>query len=89
MLAVSLAAPAAAQQRPPSPEQRIERLERQLRQVQGRVFQRGQPADTAGFDYEPAAPLSAVTSVADVRAPPISARSWSPISERSSPTADA
>jgi TolA-binding protein len=29
------------------------------------VFQRGQPADTAGFDYEPAAPLSAVTSVTE------------------------
>lgn len=63
--ALALAAPSSAQQRQPTPEQRIERLERQLRQVQGRVFQRGQPADSAGFDYEPAAPLSAVTNVAE------------------------
>lgn len=61
---LALASPATAQ-RQPSPEQRIDQLERQLRQVQGRVFQRGQPADTAGFDYEPAAPLSAVTTISD------------------------
>jgi TolA-binding protein len=64
LLALSVAAPAAAQ-REGTPEQRIDRLEKQLRQVQGRVFQRGQPADTAGFDYEPAAPLSSITSVND------------------------
>jgi TolA-binding protein len=62
MLALSV--PASAQ-RQATPEQRIDRLEQQLRQVQGRVFQRGQPADTAGFDYEPAAPLSAVSSMTD------------------------
>lgn len=50
-------APALAQ-RPPTPEERIERLERQLRQVQRQVFPRGQPADTAGFSSEPAATQS-------------------------------
>ena len=50
-------APAFAQ-RPPAPEERIERLERQLRQVQRQVFPRGQPADTAGFSSEPAATQS-------------------------------
>jgi len=64
VVAMALAAPASAQ-RQATPEQRIDRLEKQLRQVQGRVFQRGQPADTAGFDYEPAAPLSTVTSITD------------------------
>ncbi len=49
--------PAAAQRRQPTPEQRIERLEKQLRQMQGRVFPKGQPADTAGFSDEPAATL--------------------------------
>jgi TolA-binding protein len=63
-VALALAAPGSAQ-RQPTPEQRIDQLERQLRQVQGRVFQRGQPADTAGFDYEPAAPLSAVGTLND------------------------
>ncbi|QIK78391.1 tetratricopeptide repeat protein [Sphingomonas piscis] len=62
--AFALAAPASGQ-RQPTPEQRIDRLEKQLRQVQGRVFQRGQPVDTAGFDYEPAAPLSSVATVSD------------------------
>lgn len=62
VVALAFAAPGAAQ-RQATPEQRISQLERQLRQVQSRVFQRGQPADTAGFDYEPAAPLSAVTSI--------------------------
>ncbi len=47
-------APATAQRRQPTPEQRIERLEKQVRQVQGRVFPKGQPADTAGFSDDPA-----------------------------------
>jgi TolA-binding protein len=51
-------APADAQRRQPTPEQRIERLEKQLRQVQGRVFPKGQPADTAGFSDDPAATLT-------------------------------
>ena len=54
-------APAAAQQ--VNPEQRIERLERQLRQVQRQVFPQGQPADTAGFSNEPAATLASVSSL--------------------------
>jgi len=45
-------------QRAPTPEQRIERLENQLRQVQRQVFPRGQPASTAGFTDEPAATQS-------------------------------
>ena len=47
--------PAAAQRRPPTPEQRIDRLEKQVRQVQKSVFPKGQPADTAGFLDDPAA----------------------------------
>ena len=50
--------PALAQQRDTTPEQRIERLEKQLRQVQRQVFPKGQPADTAGFSDEPAATQS-------------------------------
>lgn len=52
------APPALAQQRVATPEQRIERLENQLRQVQRQVFPRGQPAATAGFSDEPAATQS-------------------------------
>jgi TolA-binding protein len=57
-------APASAQNQG-TPEQRIDRLEKQLRQVQGRVFVRGQPADTAGFAYDPAATQSSVTAIND------------------------
>jgi TolA-binding protein len=46
-----------------SPEQRIDRLERQLRQVQRQVFPRGQPADTAGLSIEPAATQSSVRTI--------------------------
>lgn len=49
--------PATAQRRQPTPEERIERLEKQLRQVQRQLFPKGQPADTAGFSDEPAATL--------------------------------
>ena len=55
--------PAAAQRRPPTPEQRIERLEKQVRQVQKQVFPKGQPADTAGFSDDPAATQESVTSL--------------------------
>ena len=48
-----------------SPEQRIERLESQLRQMQRQVFPRGQPADTAGFSDEPAATQSSVRTLND------------------------
>ena len=55
--------PGFAQQRAPSPEQRIDRLERQLRQVQRQVFPRGQPAETAGMSDEPAATQSSVRTL--------------------------
>ena len=50
-------------QRAPTPEERIERLERQLRQVQRQVFPRGQPAETALFSDEPAATQSSVRTL--------------------------
>jgi TolA-binding protein len=55
--------PAAAQRRQPTPEQRIERLEKQVRQVQRQVFPKGQPAETAGFSDEPAATQDSVNSL--------------------------
>ncbi|HEY0628498.1 MAG TPA: tetratricopeptide repeat protein [Sphingomicrobium sp.] len=55
--------PAAAQRRPPTPEQRIDRLERQVRQVQRQVFPKGQPADTAGFSDDPAATQESVSNL--------------------------
>ena len=58
-IALSIAAPAAAQ-RQVTPEQRIERLERQTRQIQRRVFPEGQPADTAGIIDDPAASRTVV-----------------------------
>jgi TolA-binding protein len=63
MLGTMLAAPAAAQRRQATPEQRIERLEKQVRQVQGRIFPKGQPADTAGFVDDPAATQASVTTL--------------------------
>ena len=54
-LATFAVAPAAAQRREATPEQRIDRLEKQVRQVQGRIYPKGQPVDTAGFIDEPAA----------------------------------
>ncbi|MEO7786897.1 MAG: tetratricopeptide repeat protein [Sphingomicrobium sp.] len=45
---------------PVTPEQRIDRLERQVRQVQRSLFPKGQPADTAGFVDTPAATQEAV-----------------------------
>ncbi len=62
LLAVGMT-PVAAQQRPPSPDERIERLERQLRQMQRQVFPRGAPADTAGIATEPAATQSSVRTI--------------------------
>jgi TolA-binding protein len=55
--------PASAQRRPPTPEQRIDRLEKQVRQVQRQVFPKGQPADTAGFSDNPAATQDAVNNL--------------------------
>ncbi|MEO8141847.1 MAG: hypothetical protein ABI617_04230, partial [Sphingomicrobium sp.] len=56
-LALLTATPAAAQ-RQTTPEQRIDRLERQVRQVTRQVFPKGQPADSAGFSDDPAATLT-------------------------------
>lgn len=61
---VALFSPAAiAQRQPATPEQRIDRLERQVQQVQRQVFPKGRPADTAGFADDPAATQSAVLSL--------------------------
>lgn len=63
--ALALAAPAAAQQRQPTPEQRIDRLERQTRQLQRQVFPKGQPVDTAGFSDAPAASQVVVVALSN------------------------
>ncbi len=63
-LLASAASPALAQ-RQATPEQRIERLERQLRQVQGRIFPKGQPVETAGFLDEPAASQTVVVALSN------------------------
>ena len=55
--------PASAQRRPATPEQRIDRLEKQVRQVQKQVFPKGQPADTAGFVDDPAATQASVSGL--------------------------
>jgi len=62
---VSLSASTALAQRqpPPTPEQRLDRLERQVQQVQRQVFPKGRPADTAGFSDEPAATQSSVVTL--------------------------
>ncbi len=62
-LALLAISPAAAQRRQPTPEQRIERLEKQVRQVQKQVFPKGQPADTALFSDDPAATQESVTNL--------------------------
>jgi TolA-binding protein len=54
---------ALAQRQPPTPEQRIDRLEKQIQQVQRQVFPKGRPADTAGFSDEPAATQSSVMTL--------------------------
>jgi TolA-binding protein len=53
----------AQRQPPPTPEQRIDRLERQVQQMQRQVFPKGRPADTAGFSDDPAASQSSVVSL--------------------------
>ncbi len=63
ILGAMAVAPASAQRRQATPEQRIERLEKQVRQVQGRVFPKGQPVDTAGYSDEPAATQTSVTTL--------------------------
>lgn len=66
MVGAALAiAPAAAiaQRQAPTPEQRIERLERQVGEMQRQVYPKGRPADTAGFADDPAATQSSVASL--------------------------
>jgi TolA-binding protein len=53
----------AQRQAPPTPEQRIDRLERQVQQMQRQVFPKGRPADTAGFADDPAATQSSVVTL--------------------------
>lgn len=60
---IALSPPAFAQRQPPTPEQRIERLEREVQQMQRQVFPKGRPADTAGFSDEPAATQSSVITL--------------------------
>ena len=52
-----------AQRQAPTPEQRLDRLERQVQQVQRQVFPKGRPADTAGFSDDPAASQSSVVTL--------------------------
>ena len=52
-----------AQRQQATPEQRIDRLERQVNEVQRRVFPKGRPADTAGFADDPAATQSSVMTL--------------------------
>lgn len=55
---------AVAQRQPaPTPDQRLDRLEKQVQQVQRQVFPKGRPADTAGFSDDPAATQSSVVSL--------------------------
>jgi TolA-binding protein len=54
---------ALAQRQQASPEQRIDRLEKQVNQIQRQVFPKGRPADTAGFSEEPAATQSSVATL--------------------------
>lgn len=57
------AAAIAQRQAPATPDQRLERLERQVQQMQRQVFPKGRPADTAGFADDPAATQSSVVSL--------------------------
>ncbi len=52
-----------AQRQPPTPEQRLDRLERQVEELQRRTFPKGRPADTAGFPEDPAATQSSVMTL--------------------------
>jgi TolA-binding protein len=63
LLALAPASTAFAQRQAPTPEQRLDRLERQVNEVQRRVFPKGRPADTAGFADDPAATQSSVMSL--------------------------
>jgi TolA-binding protein len=63
LLSLLPASSALAQRQPPSPEQRIQRLERQVDEMQRRVFPKGRPADTAGYSDDPAATQSSVITL--------------------------
>jgi TolA-binding protein len=63
-IALVPASSALAQRQPPTPEQRIQRLERQVDELQRRIFPKGRPADTAGYADDPAATQSSVMSLA-------------------------
>jgi TolA-binding protein len=54
---------ALAQRQPPNPDQRIDRLERQVNEMQRRVYPKGRPADTAGFADDPAATQASVITL--------------------------
>ena len=54
---------APAQRQPPTPDQRLDRLERQVQEMQRQVFPKGRPADTAGFSDDPAATQSSVMTL--------------------------
>jgi TolA-binding protein len=58
-----LSSAAQAQRQPPTPDQRLERLEKQMQQLQRQIFPKGRPADTAGFSDEPAATQSSVLTL--------------------------
>jgi TolA-binding protein len=62
-LALAPGSALAQRQPPPTPDQRIDRLEKQVQQVQRQVFPKGRPADTAGFSDDPAASQSSVISL--------------------------
>ena len=53
----------AQRQAPPTPDQRLDRLEKQVQQVQRQLFPKGRPADTAGFADDPAATQSSVVGL--------------------------
>lgn len=62
-MAIMPAASALAQRQQPTPEQRIDRLERQVDDMQKRVYPKGRPAATAGFPDDPAASQASVISL--------------------------
>lgn len=61
--AALIPASAIAQRQAPTPEQRIQRLERQVSEMQRQIYPKGRPADTAGFSDDPAATQSSVASL--------------------------
>ena len=62
-IAIAPASNALAQRQAPTPEQRIQRLERQVDELQRRIFPKGRPADTAGYVDDPAATQSSVMTL--------------------------